>query len=86
MAETEKRRSLCVDAVNDAAILLGTTWVGWVIAPPLTYLTGHALGYKAAIMVLILSWAMPPIIAKTEPYLVTAVVRSLFFSRFYDAD
>jgi hypothetical protein len=86
MPETKKRESLCVDAVNDAAIFMGTTWVGWVIAPPLAYLAGHFFGYKDAITVGIVCWFMPPIVARTEPHLFTAVVRSLFFGDYYDAD
>lgn len=86
MPETKKRESLCVDAVNDAATFLFTTIVGWTVAPPMTWLAWHFIGGNAAITTFIVCWVMPPIMAKTEPHLFTAFVRSRFFGGFYDAD
>lgn len=86
MSQAEKRGSLCVDAVNGPSVFLGSTWVGWVCAPIAAYLAWEVIGYKAAIVSFLVIWLVPPIIAKTEPFLMTALLRNLFFGDFYDAD
>jgi hypothetical protein len=75
-----------VDAVNGPAILAGTTWIGWVTAPPLTWFAFHFFGYQAAIVTFIVCWLTPPLVERAEPHLVTAMIRSLFFADYYDAD
>lgn len=81
-----KRESLCVDAISGPSVFLGTTWVGWAVAPLSAYLAWKFIDYKAAIVAGLVLWCAPPIIAKAEPHLIIALLRNLFFAGFYDAD
>ncbi len=85
MPKTEKRRSLCIEAINAPSVFLGSTWTGHLLGIPSAWLLWKLIDYKAAIVFGGLLWQAPRLLAQTSPYLVTAFLRNLFFGEFYDA-
>ncbi len=85
MNKTEKRRSLCIEAINAPSVFLGTTPMGWLLGIPAAYLAWKLIDLEAAITIGFTLWLAPRLIAKNYPHIVTAFLRNLWFSRIYDA-